>query len=203
MRYIQSSDLAKLTAAADTIRQPMRLAIWIMLEAGLRVAELGHLAWCDVIWDRAVKHQIVLNREITKRHQDRTVPITRTLAGEINQAWTQWAIPRGFGPANYLMAQSPRGKPVTTRTIQRACDTVGRKAGNIKLTPHMLRHTFAHRLLAVSNLAAVQAALGHKSIRTTQIYTRQGPDEIAAALDKLPSPRGTVHPSPSPEGNQT
>jgi site-specific recombinase XerD len=48
----------------------------------------------------------------------------------------------------------------------------GRAAG-LRVTPHLWRHTCATHLVANgANLAAVQRQLGHKSLRTTQLYTR-------------------------------
>ena len=55
-----------------------------------------------------------------------------------------------------------------------------------RVTPHVLRHTFATNLYArTKNLIAVQKALGHEYITTTQIYTHIHDEELRDALETL------------------
>ena len=188
MKPIDPDLLPKLCSAADLLPTPYRLAWYLALEAGLRIGEITKLAWCDLVHQNKPLSAIRLDAAITKRHVERTIPITRALAAEIQHAWNNSAHPNGYSPAHYAMAKHPDGKPLDARSIQRRFAALGRREIGYPINPHDLRHTYAKRLLAVSDLPTVQAALGHRRINTTAIYTRQGLAEIRVATDKLPNP---------------
>src|SRR4030088_600565 len=83
-------------------------------------------------------------------------------------------------------------EPLSTASARSALYQVGLDAGLTKrCTPHTLRHCFASHLLdAGVDLVVLQALLGHRSIRTTSLYTHvsvQRLQQILSPLDLLPT----------------
>lgn len=181
---IPTTSISAFMAAADMRPHPYPILMAIMFHTGVRVGELRTLAWCDLMTDTVALTALRITAHNSKTNRARVIPINAPLAQRLHEIWHGWARPKGFGRGQYVAAQTPAGHPVTVRTIERHVAVAGRKAGLPNVTPHVLRHTFATRLLEVSNLELVRKALGHSRVSTTQIYVHTTTEELANAVNK-------------------
>ena len=93
---------------------------------------------------------------------------------------------RSIGFKKGALYLSQRGGRITTRSVQKRMSLWGKKHGQTKLHPHLLRHAFASHMLESShNLRAVQTLLGHQDIGSTQIYTHLDFLELSKVYDEF------------------
>ena len=110
---------------------------------------------------------------IGKGNKERVVPVGRKAVEAINRYLAagrpKLVTPRS--PANLFLTR--RGTPFAAVTMWLRIRNQARRAGiTRKLTPHMLRHSFATHLPEHgADLRVIQELLGHASISTTEIYT--------------------------------
>lgn len=74
---------------------------------------------------------------------------------------------------------------VSTRTLQRLVARLGREVLGRSLWPHVLRHTYATRMMRVCELRVVQELLGHRSVKSTQVYTHVSSEDLVEAAGKV------------------
>jgi len=145
--------------------------------SGLRVAELVGLELGDL--DLAAASL----RVIGKRDKQRQLPVGRAAIAAIGR-WLELR-PAFAREGERALFVARTGGALTPRTVQRRLAAWASRAGiEQRVTPHVLRHSFASHLLESSgDLRAVQELLGHEDLSTTQIYTKLDFQHLARVYD--------------------
>ena len=139
----------------------------LMYAAGLRVSELVGLNVRDVDLD------VGSVRTIGKGYKERIIPLYETAVESISEYVTIIRPIHSQSQKQEALFLNRRGSRLTRQAVwlrlRKLAITVGISD---KITPHMLRHSFAtHLLHGGASLRHVQELLGHSNIATTQIYT--------------------------------
>jgi len=164
-----------------------RAILAILADTGLRVSELVSLLQQDLWIAKAPTLELDVPGAITKTGSPRSIPLTLRASDAIRDLRAAlWPPIPGPYPAWAFPAKNPYHHK-TTRTIQRIVHKYGLISLNTTLTPHMLRHTFATRLMRKTNIRVVQQLLGHKSLSSTQIYTHPNTQDLKQAIATLES----------------
>ena len=176
-KFLSLAEVERLLAAPES-RSARGLRDRAMLEVlyatGLRVSELVNLRVSDLQLDAGYL------RCLGKGSKERVVPLGKqslsALDAYLRHARPQLARRR---PSPHLFL-SQRGQAMTRQNFWRLLRMRARQAGlRARLTPHVLRHSFAtHLLERGADLRSVQLLLGHADISTTQIYTHVAQERL-------------------------
>ena len=139
-----------------------RCMIMLLYGGGLRSAELRALRVNDINSQRMI---IRINQG--KGKKDREVPLPQQLLQPLRDYYQE------YRPSGWLFEGQKTGSPYSMNSLQRVVAKAALRA-NItqRVTPHMLRHSYATHLLESGiDIRFIQDLLGHGSIRTTERYT--------------------------------
>jgi integrase/recombinase XerD len=159
-------EVDRLLAAPDVATEKGlrdRAMLEVLYATGLRVSELIGLQMDGVNIDAGFV------RCLGKGSKERIVPLGVSAASAV-RAYLQ--VRQVRKPTNYLFLNH-HGRNLSRMGFWKILKAYGLQAGiKKKLTPHVLRHSFAtHLLERGADLRAVQTMLGHSNISTTEIYT--------------------------------
>jgi len=175
-RTLGKNDLQKVRLAAIRSEDPIAFPIiTMMLDTGLRCSEICNLDLDDV--DLEDLSALVIGG---KGEKDRTVLFTNATSDALDA----WRPIRNARLKNCTREKdlrslffSSRSRRLNPRSVQKLLDRIA-DASDIprtRLSPHVLRHSFATGLLERgADLVTIQRLLGHANISTTRVYLEIG-----------------------------
>ena len=182
-RYLGPEEVTRLLTAPDASR-PTGARDKAMLEllyaTGLRASELCQTELSDL------NAELGVLRVVGKGGRQRVVPVgkhaLRAVDGYLQGARAKLLAGRG---SRYLFVTA-RGDRMTRQAFWKLLIAHGKTVGIFRrLTPHVLRHSFAtHMLEGGADLRSVQTLLGHADISTTQIYTHVLRSRLRKTVDE-------------------
>ena len=145
----------------NTINHPVyRGCLLIMYSCGLRLGEAVKIEVGDI--DKASGNLTVIG----KGNRQRLLPIPPSTLQSIRTLWKSHRHPQYLFPNRYGNTH------ISDTTVRIAFNQAAESLEIKDVTPHVLRHSFATRLLEKGvDVRIVQMLLGHKSINSTEIYT--------------------------------
>jgi integrase/recombinase XerD len=189
--WLTDAELGALLASPDQATWTGRrdhLLLLVMVTTGMRVGEIATLTRADTWLDRPGGHIACHG----KGRKDRATPIDVTTATLLS-AW----FAENPGPATTaLFCARGTSRPMTVDAIAQriavhaahaaaTCPNIAAK----RVTPHVLRHTCAMRMLAAGiDSTTIALWLGHESPTSTNAYLHADMDIKQRALDRTASP---------------
>lgn len=156
---ISKQDAKAMISATQNIKH--RCILSILYSAGLRRNELINLKITNIDSKR-----MLINIKNGKGGKDRYSLLSRSVLEDLRKYYVE------YKPKKYLF-EGANGGTYSSTSINKIVEKAATRAGiRKKMTPHMLRHSFAtHLLEAGTDLRHIQVLLGHNSSKTTEIYT--------------------------------
>jgi site-specific recombinase XerD len=157
---LSGEEVVALLNAATNLKH--RAILMTLYAAGLRSSEAVHLRLEDIDSKRRM-----IRVGQGKGRKDRYVMLSEALLQTLRSYW------REKRPAPWLFPGQDPSRPLTRESVESLFARAKEKAGIRKhVYPHSLRHAFATHLLERGvNIRVIQHLLGHRSLRSTEIYT--------------------------------
>ena len=159
-KVMDKGDISKIFAHVDNLKHLMMLKLCYGM--GLRVSEIVNLKISDIDSGRMVVHI-----EAAKGKKDRCVTLPSSILDDLRKYYL------AYSPKKYLF-EGQNGGQYAIRSAQAVFKSAMQKAKiNKSVGIHGLRHSYAtHLLESGTDMYFIQKLLGHKDIKTTEIYAK-------------------------------
>ncbi|WP_347841526.1 site-specific tyrosine recombinase/integron integrase [uncultured Draconibacterium sp.] len=176
-KVLSKSEVKEIIKQCNNLKHKCILSL--IYSAGLRRSELINLKVTEIYSERRL-----IKIADAKGNKDRYTLLSDALLNMLRDYYKQ------FRPKFWLFEGNTNGSQYSATSIANILKEAARKARIYRrVTPHMLRHSFATHLLEQgTDLRYIQELLGHSSTKTTEIYTHvtnKNISNIKNPLDEL------------------
>jgi integrase len=170
-RFLEQEEADRLLAACS---EPLRTLVLVGVHTGLRIqAEALQLRWTSVDLKRGI---LTVESAYSKNHRSRTIPLNSTVLSALANL-------QQTAKGDLVFAKADGS---ALRSIKTVFKTACRKAGLVGVSPHVLRHTFASRLVTAGvDLRSVQILGGWQTIGMVERYSHLSAPHLAQAVEKI------------------
>lgn len=157
----------------------------LMLDAGLRVGEVVALVMSDLYFDGKPVSSLTIRPGISKGKIERIIPLSDRIREFLAELHSECGHFPDLPPTAAVFHVFLNDKPLTTRQVERIIRAAAIRSIGRPVHPHVLRHTFATRLMRKTNARVVQELLGHKQMSSTQIYMNPNHEDLKKAIHEI------------------
>ena len=171
---LSEEEVLSLLKAVSNVKH--KTILMLIYSGGLRVGEAVRIKIADIDSGRMLIHI-----HSGKGKKDRYTLLSEELLKELREYY------KGYHPKDYMFPGG-EGRPfLSERSVENVFGRALKEAGIIKrATVHTLRHSFATHLLEHgTDLRFIQEVLGHKSSKTTEIYTHVSKQHLGKIINPL------------------
>ena len=171
-KVLSTQDIKRMIEVTHNLKH--KAIISCLYSTGIRKGELLRLKVIDIDGQR---NTIFIRN--SKGNKDRIVPLSDMLKRLLRKYYI------AYTPGEYLF-EGEKGGPYSDSSVNNIIRASAARANiHKRVSAHMLRHSYATHLMEKgTNLRYIQELLGHKSSRTTEIYTKV----TSHSLSNLPNP---------------
>lgn len=174
--YLSTAEIKKLIEVTDNLKH--KSIIMLLYSGGLRLSEVVNLKITDID-----SNSMSITIRKAKGKEERQVMLSESFLPIFRQYCLK------YQPSCYVF-KGQNNLQYSGRSIQQIVKQSAIKSGvNKRISPHILRRSFATHLLEVgTDIRSIQELLGHSHLNTTKIYTHStdvSKNKIKSPLDRL------------------
>ncbi|MDR2412607.1 MAG: tyrosine recombinase [Rickettsiales bacterium] len=188
-KFLSAEEIELLISSAGDVGNSIRLRAMMELlyASGLRVSELCGLPRTAILGDKLLIHGKGAKERIVPMHQNAIDALNKWLEIKDCEEKDNKTTHARSASSRYVFPSNGKTGHITRDGFFKILKKCAVLAGidPKRVSPHVLRHSFASHLLAGgANLRAIQTMLGHEDISTTQIYTHVLPSKLRDTLEQ-------------------